>query len=78
MSVLPGTQYQAGQGISTTNNTSLHNNLANSLPTSVNSVGGMGAQGVVTNNVSESQVLDKKRFVQVYSYVQSEFFNILG
>ena len=50
MSVLPGTQYQTGQGISTTN-TSLHNNLANSLPTIINSVGGIGAQGVVTNNV---------------------------
>eukprot|EP00090_Calanus_glacialis_P026742 TRINITY_DN42040_c0_g1_i1.p1 TRINITY_DN42040_c0_g1~~TRINITY_DN42040_c0_g1_i1.p1 ORF type:complete len:162 (+),score=64.81 TRINITY_DN42040_c0_g1_i1:41-526(+) len=69
MSVLPGTQYQAGQGISTTNNTSLHNNLANSLPTSVNSVGGMGAQGVVTNNVSESQVLDKKRLTELVKEV---------
>jgi len=69
MSVLPGTQYQTGQGISSTNNTTLHNNLANSLPTSVNSVGGLGAQGVVTNNVSESQVLDKKRLTELVKEV---------
>merc|ERR1712106_892647 len=60
---------QTGQGISSTNNTTLHNNLANSLPTSVNSVGGLGAQGVVTNNVSESQVLDKKRLTELVKEV---------
>ena len=58
MSVLPGTQYQASQGINATNNTTIHNSLANNLPASVNSVGG---QSGVANNVSESQVLDKKR-----------------
>jgi len=76
--VLPGTQFPAGQGIPTSNNTSsLHNNLTNnSLPTSVNSVAGMGggAQAGVTNNVannfvSESQVLDKKRLTELVKEV---------
>eukprot|EP00092_Neocalanus_flemingeri_P028070 GFUD01030475.1.p1 GENE.GFUD01030475.1~~GFUD01030475.1.p1 ORF type:complete len:167 (-),score=46.26 GFUD01030475.1:63-563(-) len=70
---LPGTQFQAGQGTPTSNNTSLHNNLTNSLPASVNSVGGMVPQGVtnnVTNNfVSESQVLDKKRLTELVKEV---------
>jgi len=69
MSVLPGAQYQAGQSLSVTNNTSLHNNLTNSLPASVNSVGVMGAQGIVSNNVSESQVLDKKRLTELVKEV---------
>ena len=75
MSVLPGAQYQAGQSLSVTNNTSLHNNLTNSLPASVNSVGVMGAQGIVSNNVSESQVLDKKRYISVLTIFNSLFSN---
>jgi len=74
MSVLPGSQFPAGQGIPTSNNTNMHNNLSNSLPTSVNSVGPMGAAAVVTNNVtnnyvSESQVLDKKRLTELVKEV---------
>merc|ERR1711915_182976 len=41
----------------------------NSLPASVNSVGVMGAQGIVSNNVSESQVLDKKRLTELVKEV---------
>jgi len=66
MSVLPGTQYQASQGINATNNTTIHNSLANNLPASVNSVGG---QSGVANNVSESQVLDKKRLTELVKEV---------
>merc|ERR1711972_325521 len=69
-SVLSGTQYSTGQGISTSINNSLHNNIpVNSLPSSVNSVGVMGAQAVVSNNVSESQVLDKKRLTELVKEV---------
>ena len=66
MSVLPGTQYQASQGISATNNATIHNSIANNLPTSVNNVGG---QSGITNNVSESQVLDKKRLAHLVSWM---------
>lgn len=66
MSVLPGTQYQASQGISATNNATIHNSIANNLPTSVNNVGG---QSGITNNVSESQVLDKKRLTELVKEV---------
>merc|ERR1712179_697046 len=58
--------YQASQGINATNNTTIHNSLANNLPASVNSVGG---QSGVANNVSESQVLDKKRLNELVKEV---------
>ena len=69
MSVMPNSQFQPVQSLSGAVNTnnSLHTNLSNSLPVSINSVGSIGAQAVMTNVsnniVSESQVLDKKRCV---------------
>merc|ERR1712112_722540 len=58
--------YQASQGINATNNATIHNSIANNLPTSVNNVGG---QSGITNNVSESQVLDKKRLTELVKEV---------
>jgi len=72
---MPNSQFQPVQSLSGAVNTnnSLHTNLSNSLPVSINSVGSIGAQAVMTNVsnniVSESQVLDKKRLNELVKEV---------